>query len=265
EIGECSSAPTARPTRGFRADYSFVGTLNAKIRRDPDREIGYRITDVWEDPNEIAEEIPATDVAELGQRMTGFITTIRQDTDEIYERLDDAQDDRLNLLRRDRRSHARTARLMESEARASRKAWVQSMDASDMTCSETKIVALQSEQRPVKDPAHPDVPEKMPPRRAPKTRTTPVTATATTLMTDAAIRALISRGMADALAEHEIQRNNNLNGDGSQGFGSGIARPVRPTRECTYTDFLKCQPMNFKGTERVVGFNTPKINTQRDQ
>ncbi|GKB92109.1 hypothetical protein Tco_0964381 [Tanacetum coccineum] len=32
-------------------------------------------------------------------------------------------------------------------------------------------------------------------------------------MTDAAIRALISRGVADALAEHEIQRNNNLNGD----------------------------------------------------
>ncbi|GKB41319.1 putative reverse transcriptase domain-containing protein [Tanacetum coccineum] len=93
----------------------------------------------------------------------------------------------------------------------------------------------------------------MPPRKAPRTRTTPATATATTPMTDAAIRALISRGVADALAEHEIQRNNNLNGDGSQGSGSGIARPVRPTRECTYTDFLKCQPMNFKGTEGVVG------------
>ncbi|GJW80895.1 hypothetical protein Tco_0144870, partial [Tanacetum coccineum] len=36
-------------------------------------------------------------------------------------------------------------------------------------------------------------------------------------MTDAAIRALISRGVADALAEHEIQRNNNLNGDGTKG------------------------------------------------
>ncbi|GJT21930.1 putative reverse transcriptase domain-containing protein [Tanacetum coccineum] len=72
-------------------------------------------------------------------------------------------------------------------------------------------------------------------------------------MTDAAIRSLKSRGMVDALAEHEIQRNNNLNGDGNQGSGSGIARPVLPTRECTYTDFLKCQPMNFKGTEGVVG------------
>ncbi|GJW49429.1 hypothetical protein Tco_0090780 [Tanacetum coccineum] len=32
EIGECSYAPTARPTIGFRADYGFVGTLDAEIR-----------------------------------------------------------------------------------------------------------------------------------------------------------------------------------------------------------------------------------------
>ncbi|GKE30837.1 hypothetical protein Tco_1446221 [Tanacetum coccineum] len=92
-------------------------------------QIGYRITDVWVDPDEIAEDIPATDVVELGQRMTDFVTTVRQDTYEIYGRLDDAQDDRLlmssqlNSLRRDRRSHARTARLMKSEARASHEAW----------------------------------------------------------------------------------------------------------------------------------------------
>ncbi|GJS43481.1 hypothetical protein Tco_0568524 [Tanacetum coccineum] len=80
EVEECSSSPTARPTRGFRVDYGFVGTLDAKIRRDLDRDIGYGITDVWDDPNEIAEEILVTDVAELGQRMTDFITTVRQDT-----------------------------------------------------------------------------------------------------------------------------------------------------------------------------------------
>ncbi|GJW92209.1 reverse transcriptase domain-containing protein [Tanacetum coccineum] len=94
----------------------------------------------------------------------------------------------------------------------------------------------------------------MPPRRGTRTRTrtTPATATTTTLMTDVAIRLLIAQGMADALAEQEIQRNTNLNGSGSQGSGSGITRPVRPTRECTYSDFLKCQPLNFKGIEGVV-------------
>nr|GEV32366.1 hypothetical protein [Tanacetum cinerariifolium] len=58
-------------------------------------EIGYEITDVWEDPDEITEEIPITDVAELGQRMTNFVTTVKQDTCEIYRRLEDAHDDRL--------------------------------------------------------------------------------------------------------------------------------------------------------------------------
>ncbi|GKC32629.1 hypothetical protein Tco_1039923, partial [Tanacetum coccineum] len=95
EVGESSSAPTARSTRGFKAYYGFAGTLDVKIRRNPNREIGYGITDIWVDPNEITEEIPGTDVAELGQRMTDFVMTVRQDTDEIYERLDDAQDDRL--------------------------------------------------------------------------------------------------------------------------------------------------------------------------
>ncbi|GJZ23095.1 hypothetical protein Tco_0560554 [Tanacetum coccineum] len=90
KIGESSSTPTARPTGGFRVDYGFAGTMDAEIRHDLDREIGYRITNVWEDLDETVEEIPATDVAELGQRMTDFVTTVRQDTDEICRRLDDA-------------------------------------------------------------------------------------------------------------------------------------------------------------------------------
>ncbi|GKD91315.1 hypothetical protein Tco_1366822, partial [Tanacetum coccineum] len=70
----------------------------------------------------------------------------RQDTDEIYRRLDDIQDDRslmssqLNMLHRDRCAHTRTARLMETEARLSREAWVQSMDASDTARSEVRAL-----------------------------------------------------------------------------------------------------------------------------
>ncbi|GKC63209.1 hypothetical protein Tco_1095807 [Tanacetum coccineum] len=120
EVGESSSTPTARPTRGFRADYGFVGTLDDDIR---------------------------------------------QDIDEIYVRLDDAQDDRslmsgrLNMLHRDRRAHARTARLMETEAILSREAWVQSMDASDIARSETQVTALQSQQGPSSSPAQTEIPE----------------------------------------------------------------------------------------------------------
>ncbi|GJX09246.1 hypothetical protein Tco_0199105 [Tanacetum coccineum] len=157
-VGECSSAPSTRPTGGFRADYGFVGTLDAEIRHDPDREIGCGITNFWVDPDEIIEEIPVTDIAELGQRMKDFFTTVRQDIDEIYGRLNDVQDDRLlmsgqlNLLHSDRRTHARTARLMDSEARASPEAWVQSIDASDTIRSKVNplwntVLAQQTEIR----------------------------------------------------------------------------------------------------------------------
>ncbi|GKB84715.1 hypothetical protein Tco_0956987 [Tanacetum coccineum] len=133
-----------------------------------------------------------------------------------------------------------------------------------------QIQALQA-----RDPAHADDPEdadsssmavelvfsfisisnlhKMASRRETRTTPTTTTATTTTPMTDVAIRALIAQGVDDSLAGRTIQINTNLNDDGSQGSGSGITRPIRTTRECTYIDFLKCQPLNFKGTEGVVG------------
>ncbi|GJV26778.1 hypothetical protein Tco_1383226 [Tanacetum coccineum] len=45
EVGESSSAATARPAGGLRADYGFVATMDREIRRDLERDVGYRITD----------------------------------------------------------------------------------------------------------------------------------------------------------------------------------------------------------------------------
>ncbi|GKB21695.1 putative reverse transcriptase domain-containing protein [Tanacetum coccineum] len=165
EVSESSSAPTARPTGGFRADYGFVGTLDDEIRRDPERYVGYGITYTWDE----------------------------MDTYEIYVRLDDAQVERLlmsgqlNMLRRDRRAYARTARLMETEARLSHEAWVQSMDASGTAHSEAR----------------------------------------------------------DVLTEAEMCED-------SHDSGTGVRRQAHLARECTYLDFMKCKPLYFKGTERVV-------------
>ncbi|GKC29451.1 hypothetical protein Tco_1036745 [Tanacetum coccineum] len=74
EVGESSSTVVARPAGGLRANYGFVATMNREIRRDPERE----------------------------------------DTDEVYTRLDDEQSQRqllagrLNMLFRDKRAHAYT-------------------------------------------------------------------------------------------------------------------------------------------------------------
>ncbi|GKE82957.1 hypothetical protein Tco_1552957, partial [Tanacetum coccineum] len=45
----------------------------------------------------------------------------------------------------------------------------------------------------------------------------------------------------------------NVNGNGNGGEYSYNFRGFMPARECTYQDFLKCQPLNFNGTEGVVG------------
>ncbi|GJR24823.1 hypothetical protein Tco_0973350 [Tanacetum coccineum] len=129
EVGESSSAPTARPLGGFRTDYGFVATIDREIMRDVERDVGYGITDTWDEMPVDMPGTPATDDTELGRRMTEFTTRVRQDTDENYTRLDDEQSERqlmagrLNMLYRDRRSHARTARLIKAEARMSREAW----------------------------------------------------------------------------------------------------------------------------------------------
>ncbi|GJZ78210.1 putative reverse transcriptase domain-containing protein [Tanacetum coccineum] len=72
----------------------------------------------------------------------------------------------------------------------------------------------------------------------------------------------IERDHVNSLRLHIDDDSGNGNGgNGNGGNGNGRnenpnenvrgARPV--ARECTYQDFMKCQPLNFKGTEGVVG------------
>ncbi|GKB13522.1 hypothetical protein Tco_0847445 [Tanacetum coccineum] len=43
--------------------------------------------------------------------------------------------------------------------------------------------------------------------------------------------------------------------DARHNSGGGLRRPVQPARVCSYIDFMKCQPLNFKGTKGVVGLS----------
>ncbi|GJX16213.1 hypothetical protein Tco_0217045 [Tanacetum coccineum] len=144
EVGKSSSAPTARPTRGLEQTIDLLA--------------------LW--------------MMRLGETLRE-----RQDTNEIYGRLNDAQDDRL----------------MESKAILSYEAWEHSMDASDTARSEvralqttilaqqtkikelraadrrrktqltealtllrtlqTQMAVLQSQQTPSRKPARPEIPE----------------------------------------------------------------------------------------------------------
>ncbi|GKA16260.1 hypothetical protein Tco_0696007 [Tanacetum coccineum] len=162
--------------------------------------------------------------------MTNFVTMVRHDTYNLYGRLDDAQDDmllmsdQLNMLRRDRRAHVGTARLMETEARLSREAWVQSMDASDTAYSEvralrttvlahqTEIVGLREADRTRQALLMETLTlmrilqtQKMEPKRTTRS-TLAATTTTTTIVTDAQLKALIDQGVANALAARDADR-----------------------------------------------------------
>ncbi|GJW64199.1 reverse transcriptase domain-containing protein [Tanacetum coccineum] len=87
----------------------------------------------------------------------------------------------------------------------------------------------------------------MAPKRA--TRSTPVTENpTTTTVTNAQLQAMIDQGVTAALTARDANRN----GDDSHTSGTGARRTERVARECTYQDFMKCQPLYFKGTEGVV-------------
>nr|GEW19079.1 putative reverse transcriptase domain-containing protein [Tanacetum cinerariifolium] len=70
-----------------------------------------------------------------------------------------------------------------------------------------------------------------------------------TLSTTYAQEALINQGVAAAMAKGEASRVRN----GYDSNGSEPKLAQQAVHEYTYPDFLKCQPLNFKGTEGVVG------------
>nr|GFB90477.1 hypothetical protein [Tanacetum cinerariifolium] len=86
-----------------------------EIMRNPEREVGYGITDSWDEIVETLKGAPVSTDTELG----GYLLA-----------------GRLNMLFRDRRAHAYTCQLMKTEARMSREAWVRATDASDLVHGE---------------------------------------------------------------------------------------------------------------------------------
>ncbi|GJU57410.1 putative reverse transcriptase domain-containing protein [Tanacetum coccineum] len=85
-------------------------------------------------------------------------------------------------------------------------------------------------------------------KRTTRARPAPETTTTTTSVTNAQLQAMIDQGVTAALAARDANRA----GDDSHTSGTGVRRTERVARECTYQDFLKCQPLYFKGTETVV-------------
>ncbi|GJX93800.1 hypothetical protein Tco_0348386 [Tanacetum coccineum] len=136
-------APSAEETEKFETDESAA---------TPPPHPAYRVTARISIPAPVPTPgAPVSTDTELGRHMTVFETRVRQDTDEIYTRLDDEQSQRqllagrLNMLFRDRRAHVyiRIVTTLQGQVTALR----------------DRFTALQGQQGPVGGPAQPELPE----------------------------------------------------------------------------------------------------------
>nr|GFC24661.1 hypothetical protein [Tanacetum cinerariifolium] len=135
----------------------------------PEREVGYGITDSWD---------------EIVETLQGATVSINTDLGGYTER--QLLAGRLNMLFRDRRAHAYTRQLMETKARMSREAWARATDASDLVHGE----------------------KKMAPRRTTRSTADQETVNATTV-TNAQLQIMIDQGVTAALAARDAQRSMN--------------------------------------------------------
>ncbi|GKB68299.1 hypothetical protein Tco_0929711 [Tanacetum coccineum] len=137
EVGESLTA-TPRPIGGHRADYGFIRTTDAEIRRRRAEEVGYGIRDVWVDPTEAVEEVAPTTLEGVNTRVTELAAVQEEDTQDVYAVIEDTQDRQTQLFQRvdglveDRQFHYKTARLLDREALVSRKAWAHSVRLSSV-------------------------------------------------------------------------------------------------------------------------------------
>ncbi|GJZ82783.1 hypothetical protein Tco_0647956 [Tanacetum coccineum] len=100
KVGKSSTA-APRPTGGHRADYGFIGTMDAEIRSQRVEEVGYGIRDVWVDPTEAVEEVAPTTLEGVNARVTELAAF-----------------------------HYKTTRLLDQEALVSQEAWAHSVGLS---------------------------------------------------------------------------------------------------------------------------------------
>ncbi|GJT77895.1 putative reverse transcriptase domain-containing protein [Tanacetum coccineum] len=213
---EAGESYTARPIRGRGTDYGFVSTVDAEARRQGISEVGYGIRDTWVDPAEAVPEVSPMTVGEVNTRVTELAELHEHDTHDLDALLEDAQDG-------------------------------DSMDGiGGGLCFPRGLGSLDrielGDPSGALDPSH--------------------------SIRD--MRREMSDMQAELLAHREQQRRAKQPGpdaripdhqdaygdadrDGSHSSHGDNQTFVQTTRPCFYDDFMKCQPLNFKGTEGVVG------------
>nr|GEY96834.1 hypothetical protein [Tanacetum cinerariifolium] len=200
------------------------------------------LEDVWDDMVGDMEERAPT-LEDLSQRVTGLGDDLARDTHEMHVHFEDAQDNRALLRARaidcNRAVHAE---LLAYRAQTS------SLQT-QLTTALGRIQTLEA-----REPTRTDNPKDAESDQVekyfgglPDMIQGSVIASKPNTMQEAI-------EIANDLMDQKVRTNRtSRNGDDNHDSGTGSRRTERAARECTYSDFLKSQPLNFKGTEGVVG------------
>nr|GEV13665.1 hypothetical protein [Tanacetum cinerariifolium] len=197
--------------------------------------------DTWVDPAEAVPELAPITLGEVNTRNTELTELHEHDTQDLFALLEDAQDSRtcisqqfttdsqrVDLLIEDRIAHQETILIMEENAYAAREAWAHSIKLSQVVHSELQT---HHEQVQIMEPVIRQGPN------SPHNETDPNS------MTSESVQAMIDQSLL----------RNSTNGDRIHSSQGDNRRNVQTARPCFYDDFMKCQPLNFKGTKGVVG------------
>ncbi|GJW03175.1 hypothetical protein Tco_1562031 [Tanacetum coccineum] len=213
----------------FEVEESSAATTIRQTGHTLARRVDYRFIDTLDASIRATKGRVMTAIEVVNERVTDLTTTQRQDSHEFYVLHEDAQDDRaLNTA-------------LEALIRA-QEAGITALDA-QIRALQRDVSVLQRQRNDDGDKLtmhiqhEHDIYRELERTRDAEHQDGPADACSS---------------VADALAEYEANRSSG-NGNDSHDSGSGRRRTEHTTRECTYIDFLKCQPLNFKGTEGVVG------------
>ncbi|GJR48688.1 hypothetical protein Tco_1316791 [Tanacetum coccineum] len=160
-VGESSYAIAARPAGGLRADYGFVATIDREIRRDPEREVGYGITDSWDEIVETLQGAPSQRQLLAGQ-LNYVVLETQTEQCIIYTVIKMETEARiiprgLGGARWYASDSSRTRRLCQSLYRT--RSDVQKLRVACYLFRRRQVTALQGQQGPAGGPAQPELPE----------------------------------------------------------------------------------------------------------
>nr|GEW37272.1 hypothetical protein [Tanacetum cinerariifolium] len=243
EVRESSTAGAARQPKP---------TLEADLRRDRVREMGYEITDTWYKIVKAMLEIAPTTLERVNQRVTKLATTVRQDTKEFHDKSASIE------------AHVKT---LEAQV-----AILMAQTSSLQTHLTTTLGRIQTlkarDPKPQEEPA--EAGKNMPPKKRTTRTSLATTTTTSTPMTDAQIQALKERGIVATLAERDADRSRNS--DDIHDSRTSKRRQVSNVREAVRHDVAyaipwktlkkmmadkycprRCFPRNLDVVEKYVG------------